>query len=201
VRLLSLALALAACHSPPPPQPAGVTVRIALPAPTGPANGVTISAAQLELVTVSAVSDRAVADPRATMTAVEVALGATVDRSLPSAPPGLYSAVELTAGQGLTVGADVAGYWMGQAVHGTVSSGPFDVGCATPIAVEPGTSALLSLGADTASWFAGIDLSLSKTDADDQGILLSDDDNVGLAAVLLSNVVSSFHLDCAKIAH
>jgi hypothetical protein len=135
------------------------------------------------------------------VTQIDLALGDEVDRSLAAAPPGLYSAVELTAGRGVAVGVDVTGVWRGQSVHGTVSGGPFDVGCATPIAVEPGTVALLSLSADASGWFTGIDLSLTKSDADDQGILLSDDDNVALAGLLLSNVGASLRLDCAKIAH
>ena len=75
---------------------------------------------------------------------------------------------------------------------------PFDVGCPSPVRLDPGQRAQLTLGADPTSWFDGLDLGSAASDVDDNGIVISDDDNRPLAMALRANVLASFALDCAS---
>ena len=199
MRLAALLLVFAGCHSAPPaPAVAGLTMHVALA--TAPTNGdVAIASAAMHLGSVVAVSDRSADDARAAMSDIDLALGDARDLTLPSAPPGLYSAVGARLGGSADLGLDVQAVWHTARVHASLSATPFDVGCATPVRLDPGRRAQLDLRADPASWFAGIDLGSATSDVDDNGIVISDDDNRPLATALLANVLASFTLDCASL--
>jgi hypothetical protein len=197
-RLAALAVAMVGCGSPPPPQPVHDLALHAELAALEPSSDISISAAHLHLTGVTAVSDRSSSDPRAQVAAIDLSAGDSLDEDLPAAPPGLYSAVELTIGDANAPGIDVQAVWQATAIHVTISGGAFDVGCASPVTVALGDRARLSLRGDPASWFAGVDLSGVESDADDNGIVIGDDDNAPQAAVFLSNVLASLTLDCAR---
>ncbi len=151
----------------------------------------------MHLSALHAVSDRSAVDPRAAANDVDLALGDAVDVALPSAPPGLYSAVDALLGSSADIGLDVQAVWHTARVHATLYSAPFDVGCAAPVAVDPGHRARLDVQIDPTVWFSGLDLGSATSDPDDAGIVISPDDNRPLAMVLLGNVITSFTLDCA----
>jgi hypothetical protein len=193
---LTCALLLAGCHaSSPAPAAGGLVLDVALAdAPTGSA--VAIASVSLHLSRLAAVSDRSADDARATVSDVALMLGDHSETMLPTAPPGLYSAVGALLGDSADIGIDIQAVWNSARVHATLTSQPFDVDCAAPVRLDPGQHARLSLRADPASWFAGLDLSGATSDTDDAGIVVSDDDNRPLAAALLGNAVASFTLDC-----
>jgi len=202
MRLLppTLALALfAGCHASSPTPPAGgLTLHVGVAtAPT--AGDVAIASVAMHLSALRAVSDRSAVDPRAAATDVDLALGDSVDLALPSAPPGLYSAVDALLGSSADTGRDVQAVWNTARVHATLVSAPFDVGCAAPVQLDPGHRARLTVMIDPASWFDGLDLANATSDPDDAGIVISPDDNRPLAAALLANVVASFSLDCSPL--
>jgi hypothetical protein len=74
---------------------------------------------------------------------------------------------------------------------------PFDVRCATPVQLDPGHGARLTVQIDPSGWFDGVDLGGAASDPDDFGVVISSDDNQPLADALLANVMASFTLDCA----
>jgi hypothetical protein len=198
MRLVVLTLALAGCHAAttPPLAGGGLTVHLALAtAPTG--GDVAIASVALHLDQLRAVSDRTASDARATSSDIDLALGDTDDVALPSAPPGLYSAVDALVGSSADAGLDVQAVWHAARVHATLVAPPFDVRCATPVMLDPGHAARLTLQIDPSGWFAGVDLGGAASDPDDAGIVISDDDNQPLADALLANVMASFTLDCA----
>jgi hypothetical protein len=154
---------------------------------------VAIASVALHLSALTAVSDRSAADARATASDVALGLGDASDLTLPAAPPGLYSAVDTELA---SPGVDVQAVWNAARVHATLASTPFDVGCPTPARLDPGQRVELTLHADPAAWFDGIDLGDAISDVDDNGIVISSDDNRELALTLAANVVASFTLDC-----
>ncbi|HEX8953241.1 MAG TPA: hypothetical protein VF945_15410 [Polyangia bacterium] len=194
---LALAVVLGGCHaSSTPPPAAGLLLHVALAtAPTG--SEVAIASAAMHLSALRAVSDRSATDPRAAASELDLALGDSLDVALPSAPPGLYSAVDAQLGSSADIGLDVQAVWHMARVHATLESAPFDVGCAMPVALDPGHRARLDVQIDPAGWFAGLDLANATADPDDAGIVVSADDNRPLAAALLANVTASFTLGCA----
>jgi hypothetical protein len=151
----------------------------------------------MHLSALRAVSDRSAADPRAAASDVDLMLGDGVDLPLAAAPPGLYSAVDALLGSPADIGLDVQAVWNSARVHATLSAAPFDVDCPTPVALDPGHGARLTVQIDPSGWFDGIDLGNATSDPDDAGIVISDDDNVPLADALTANVIASFTLDCA----
>ncbi|HZS41062.1 MAG TPA: hypothetical protein VFF06_29740 [Polyangia bacterium] len=197
MRIALAALALTACGNASRPAP---PYDLSLHAECGAlqsANGVAISTVHLRLVGVTAVSDRASADGRAQVAEIDLSPGGAVDQDLPSAPPGLYSAVQLALGDAANAGVDVQAVWNGEPLHATVFGGPFDVACPTAAPLQLGRRAHLALHADPAAWFGGVDLASATTDSDDVGLLLSNDDNAPQAQQLLINVVASLKLDCS----
>jgi hypothetical protein len=197
MRFVALLLALAGCHtSTPPPAPAGLTLHVAL-ATASTASDVAIASAAMHLVELRAVSDRTATDARATSSDIDLALGDAKDLALPSAPPGLYSAVDALVGSAADSGLDVQAVWHTARVHVTLVSAPFDVDCANPVRLDPGHAARMEVQIDPASWFDGLDLGNAASDPDDTGIVISADDNRDLAAAMLANVMASFTLDCA----
>jgi len=198
MRLVVLTLALAGCHvaTPPAPAAAGLTMHVTLATP--PTGGdVAVASIALRLDQLRAVSDRTASDARAAASDIELGLGDSTDVALPSAPPGLYSAVDALVGSSADTGLDVQAVWHAARVHATLVSPPFDVRCATPVQVDPGHAARLTVQIDPSGWFAGVDLGGAASDPDDAGIVISSDDNEPLADALLANVMASFSLDCA----
>ncbi|HWE29654.1 MAG TPA: hypothetical protein VHB97_16710 [Polyangia bacterium] len=196
--VLLTTLALTGCHAATttPPAAGGLTVHVAVAA--APTTGdVAIASVALHLAELHAVSDRSAVDPRAAASDVELALGDTTDLTLVSAPPGLYSAVDALLGSSADTGLDVQAVWHTARVHATLVSTPFDVGCATPVRLDPGQRARLDVMIDPAGWFAALDLASATSDPDDAGIVISPDDNRPLATALLANVMASFSLECA----
>ncbi len=167
-------------------------------APLTPSGEVAISTARLFLSGVTAVSDRSSSDARARVASIALTPGDATDQDLPSAPPGLYSAVALMLGDASTPGLDVQAVWNEKPVHATLAGGPYAIACADPVALALGSRARLALSADPARWFDGVDLSGVTSDADDNGIVLSEDDNQPQANLLLINVVASLKLDCGS---
>jgi hypothetical protein len=198
MRHLALTLALAGCHASTAgaPAPGGLTVHLAL-ATASTGNDVAIASVAMHLVQLRAVSDRTAVDPRAASADIDLALGDAKDLTLPTAPPGLYSAVDALLGSSADTGLDVQAVWHAARVHATLVSTPFDIGCANPVRLDPGHAARLAVQIDPTSWFAGLDLGSATSDPDDAGIVISPDDNRPLAAALLANVMASFTLDCA----
>jgi hypothetical protein len=196
MRLAALTLALTGCHaSTPAPAAGGLAVELSLADASGDGD-VAVASIAMRLSTLTAVSDRSAVDSRAALSDVVLAMGDHADRALPQAPPGLYSAVDVRLGDGSDVGVDVQAVWHAARVHASLTSTAFDVRCADPVRLEPGQRARLSVRADPSSWFAGLDLGSSISDADDNGIIINADDNRPLAAALLANVIASFSLDC-----
>jgi len=197
MRLCCLVVALAGCHaSSPAPAAGGLTVHLAL-AMASTDSDVAIASVTLRLGQLVAVSDRSDDDPRAALGELELGLGDTRDVTLPTAPPGLYSAVDAELGSATDDGLDVEGVWNSVRVHATLATAPFDVGCPTPASLAPGQHVALTFAADPASWFDGLDLSTAVSDADDDGIVIADDDNHPMDQLLLANVLASLTLDCA----
>lgn len=197
MRLLWVTLLAVGCHGADAPSlTGGLTVHLELMAPRQPAT-VAIASAAMHLGSITAVSDRDADAARATGRDVDLTLGTAADVTLGDAPPGLYSAVDAELGSASQLGLDVQGVWRAVRVHATVETVPFDVGCASPVRVDPGVPARLTLRADPADWFAGLDLGSAVGDVDDNGIVISDDDNRALLAAFEANLVASFQLDCA----
>jgi hypothetical protein len=198
MRWLALLLATSGCHAATTAAPAagGLTMHVALA--TAPTDGdVAIASASLHFGELVAVSDRSAGDPRAAMSEIALELGDARDLALPSAPPGIYSAVDTRLGTSAVAGLDVQGVWNGVRLHATLRGAPFDVACATTAGLEPGRRVELTLRADPAGWFDGVDLASTSSDEDDDGIVITDEDNAPLARALLANVIASFTLDCA----
>lgn len=197
MRSLALLLALAGCHAASaPPAAGGLAVHVAL-ATASTDSDVAIASVALHFGRVVAVSDRSASDARATLSEIELGLGDAQDLTLPSAPPGMYSAVDAQLGSSSDDGLDVQAVWNEVRVHATLSATPFDVSCPSPARLDPGRRVALDLRADPASWFHGLDLTTLVSDVDDEGIVISDDDNRTAAMALRNNVLASFTLDCA----
>ncbi len=197
MRPLALVVLLAGCHGATTTPPAsGLTLHVALAtAPTG--SDVAIASVALHLSALRAVSDRSAVDARAAAADVDLMLGDSVDVALPSAPPGLYSAVDALLGSSADNGLDLQAVWHMARIHATITTAAFDVGCAAPVSLDPGHRARLDVAIDPASWFDGLDLGGATTDPDDAGIVISADDNRPLMTSLLANVTASFTLGCA----
>ena len=174
----------------------GLTVHLTLATPA-PADDVAIASVTMRLSSLTAVSDRAAHDPRASSSDVTLSMGDASDLPLPTAPPGLYSAVDARLGGSTDVGLDVQAVWHTARVHATIATASFDVECADPVRLDPGKRAQLSLSADPSGWFGGLDLGNATSDADDNGINISADDNRALAVQLVGNVLASFALGCS----
>jgi hypothetical protein len=197
MRLCLLVAALAGCHaSRATPTAGGLTVHLAL-AMASTDSDVAIASVALRLGQLVAVSDRSDDDARAALGEVELGLGDTRDVTLPTAPPGIYSAVDAELGSANDDGLDIEAVWNSLRVHATLANAPFDVGCPTPASLDPGQRVALTFAADPASWFGGIDLGSAVSDADDDGIVIADDDNHEMDQALLANVLGSFTLDCS----
>ncbi len=194
---VTLLLASACGNSPHAAQPYDLALHGAL-LPLGPQGDVAISTVHLHLTGVSAVSDRSSADDRTQVAALDLVPGGAVDRDLPTAPPGLYSAVALTFGDSVEPGLQAEAVWHMMPVHVSVYGGPYDVACAQPVSLQLGRRAKLSLQLDSSTWFTNLNLSRTSVDPDDNGIVLSNDDNADVALSLLINVVGSLKLDCAN---
>jgi len=178
------------------PPAGGLTLHVALAtAPTG--SDVAIASVALHLSSLRAVSDRSAVDARAAASDVDLMLGDDVDVALPSAPPGLYSAVDAQLGSAADSGLELQAVWHTARVHASITTASFDASCAGPVTLDPGHRARLDVQIDPASWFNGLDLGAAVTDPDDQGIVISADDNAPMAEALLANVRASFTLDCA----
>lgn len=191
-------LILSACgNSPHPSQPYDLTLSGAL-APLGPQGDVAVSTVHLHLTNVSAVSDRSSSDGRAQVASLDLQPGASVDQDLPTAPPGLYSALALDFGDSVEPGLSIEAVWNMMPVHVSLYGGPYDVACDSPAPLELGRRARLSLSIDSSSWFSTVNLRRTSVDPDDNGIVLSNDDNSDVAMSLLINVVGSLKLDCAN---
>jgi hypothetical protein len=199
MRFAVLALVLAGCGGSAPSSPpsgGGLTVDVAL-ATASTDSDVAVASVAMELGQMIAVSDRSAGDSRATISDLELGLGDTRLLAMPVAPPGIYSAIDAQLGTSSEDGLVVQAVWNQVRVHVTLAATPFDVACPTPARLEPGTHVALTLSADPASWFDGIDLRSAASDVDDEGIVISDDDNRPMAAALRANVLGSFTLDCA----
>jgi len=195
--MLAAVAVVAGCHGSTTPPPAGgLTLHVALAAPPTDSD-VAIASVALHLSALHAVSDRSAVDPRAAASDVDLALGDSVDLALPSAPPGLYSAVDALLGSSADTGLELQAVWHMARIHATITTASFDVACATPVSLDPGHRARLDVQIDPASWFAGLDLAGATSDPDDAGIVISADDNRPLELALLANVTASFTLGCA----
>ena len=82
-------------------------------------------------------------------------------------------------------------------LHITVSGGPFDVECALPVSLALGRQIELTLTTDLSRWLDGLDIAAATMDPDDNGILISDDDNAPLGQALVQNFSASLELGCA----
>ena len=197
MRLCLLVVALAGCHaSSAAPAAGGLTVHLTL-ATASIDSDVAIASVALRLGQMVAVSDRSDDDPRAVLGELELGLGDTRDVTLPTAPPAIYSAVDAELGSATEDGLTVEAVWNSVAVHASLPTAPFDVGCRSPAELAPGRRVALTFSADPTSWFDGLDLSTAVTDTDDDGIVIGDDDNHPMDQALLANVLASFALDCA----
>ena len=184
----------AGCGGPAPASPYGILVHAGLaPLSQAPA-GISIISAALHLRNVTAFSDRSSADPRAKLASLDLAIGAGADGSLAMAPPGLYSGLEFAIGDASTDGIDIVGTFMSLPLHVTVSGGPLDVECSIPVSLGRGRQIELTLAADLSHWFDGLDLGKARTDPDDNGIIISDDDNAPLGQALVGNFSASLEL-------
>ncbi len=195
--VLATLLFVAGCHgaATAPPPAGALTLQLSLMAPASTGD-VAIASAAMHLLSLVAVSDRSSNDPRATANDVDLGLGDMASLTLATAPPGLYSAVDARLGGSIDNGLDVQAVWHTARVHATLATAPFDVGCAQPVRLDPGAPAALELRADPSGWFAGLDLGNAVADVDDNGIVISEDDNRPLAEQLLANVLASFTLSC-----
>src|SRR3954471_1571759 len=101
----------AGCHgSATVPTAHGLDVELALAMPSAPGD-VAVASIAMRFGRVVAVSDRAADDARATVSDNKLALGDSASLSLPSAPPGLYSAVGARLGSTADIGLDVQAVW------------------------------------------------------------------------------------------
>jgi hypothetical protein len=198
MRAWALLLLLAGCHAaaPAPAQPA-LLLRLSFAPLSGPAGTVTVTTAVLHLSQLVVVSDRATVDARTQLAAIDLAIGDELSEPLAQAPPGLYSMVNTELDNSDHIGIDVEGLYAGAPLHAMLDGGPFDVACATPVRLDPGMHAQLDLSVDMSGWFDGIDLKQALGDGDDNGLVISEDDNQPLATQLLQRVTQSFRLTCA----
>jgi hypothetical protein len=197
MRAWALLITVAAgCHSAPAtPAAPSLALSVSFAPLSENAGPVTVTTAILHLAQLAAVSDRAL-DTRTEIDAVQLAIGDELTEPLPQAPPGLYSTVNLRLDSADHVGVDISGLYQGNPLHAMLAGGPFDVPCAAPVRLDPGMHAELALSVDMSGWFDGIDLAAALTDMDDRGIVLTEDDNAPLGAVLVQNVMQSFRLSC-----
>jgi hypothetical protein len=200
MRVLALLVLAAGCHgsssATTPLAPPSLALQLSLAAPTPANDMLQIATAGLHVRSLMAVSDRSADDPRASLADLDLSMGDRLTEPL-APPPGLYSSVNLVLDGEAGIGIELAGAWNGAGLHVQLASGPFDVACPTPARLDPGQHITLALRTDPGAWLAGVDLTQALSDADDDGILLSDDDNRALGARVLANVLASFALDCA----
>lgn len=199
MRGLALLVLVAGCHgsssAPTPLAPPSLTLQLSLAVPTPANDTLQIATAALHVRSLMAVSDRTAADPRASLADLDLSMGDRLTEPL-APPPGLYSSINLVLDGEAGIGIELAGAWNGEALHVQLSSGPFDVACATPARLDPGQRITLALRTDPGAWLSGVDLTQALTDEDDDGIVLADDDNHALGVRVLDNVLASFALDC-----
>jgi hypothetical protein len=200
MRWLALALLVAGCDAGPAaaPLPYALELQASLGAALPAAPGVSFSTVRLHLAGLAGISDRGVSPRRANVDALDLGLGAMTAAPLPSAPPGLYSGLELAFGDAQTDGIALEGARNGVLVHVAITADAFTVLCATPQPLEPGRRVRLSLSADMSGWLDGVDLASASGDADDAGLLISMEDNAPLAQLVLRNAMNSVHLDCTS---
>jgi hypothetical protein len=159
--------------------------------------GLSVATAQLHLVSLVAVSDRSSSDARARVAELDLPMAGTAAATLAAAPPGLYSGLAFVLGDGDAPGIDIEGTVNDLRLHVTLAHSLVYATCPDPLQLDPGGRVMLSLHADPSGWFDGVDLSTVMQDSDDNGVLISDDDNAALAARILANARQSFILDCA----
>jgi hypothetical protein len=196
--LLVAAASLVACGSPAaPPAPSALDVQGDFASPgTAPPN-LSFASAQLHLVDIHAVSDRSSSDPRTRVAALDLPLAGAASATLPSVPPALYSGLRFTLGDALTAGLDLMGAFGKTRLHVLLAGASVYVSCADPLPLDPGGAVQLQLHADMSHWFDGVDLASAAADSDDNGLIVSADDNATLAARIEANLEASFRLDCA----
>ncbi|MDB4969056.1 MAG: hypothetical protein JWN44_4745 [Myxococcales bacterium] len=197
MRFVAFTLALAGCHSvATPPATSELKMHVTLAAAQTDSD-IAIASVAMHLTQLRAVSDRSAVDPRALSSDIDLGLGDTADLALPGAPPGLYSGVDVLLGSAADSGLDIRGVWNAARVHVTLTSTPFDVRCVDPVRLDPGQRAQLTVQIDPTIWFAGVKLGDAASDPDDNGVVISIDDNRDLAQAVLANVMASFTVDCA----
>jgi hypothetical protein len=198
MRLVAAALLLSACGGGSPALPAtalGLHVRFA--APSQPNPSVSLATAQLHMLAVEAVSDRSTTDGRARVDEVDLAMAGASDTKLTGVAPALYSGVAFALGNVGDSGVDLTGAVGTNKLHATLSAPSVYVSCDAPLTLDPGGAVQLTLSVDPTHWFDGIDLSTLMVDSDDNGIILSSDDNADTAALLLGHVLETFQLACS----
>ena len=159
---------------------------------------VAIASVAMELGEIVAVSDRSAGDARATLFNLELGArrhpraGACRWRRRASTAPSTCSSARRAK-----TPSSVQAVWNAVRVHVTLGRRRSTSAVRARSRLDPGARVALTLRADPASWFDGIDLGAAASDADDEGIVISDDDNRPMAETLRGNVLASFALDCA----
>jgi hypothetical protein len=188
---------LAGCGSAPAtPAPTELDLTADLAAPVQLPTGISIAAANLHLIGIHAVSDRSSSDPRTRVATIDLAMAGSSSASLSAAPPALYSGLSFTLGDSTAPGIDLMGSYKTSRLHATIANAQVYVSCPDPLALDPGTRISLALHGDVSHWLDGVDLGSIATDNDDNGIVISADDNAAMAARIQANVAGSFSLDC-----
>jgi hypothetical protein len=196
MRLALWASLLVGCGASPPASPTALGLHAEFAAPSRAAPPLSVATAAIHLVDVVAVSDRSSSDGRARVATLDLPMAGATDVELSGVAPALYSGLAFALGDADTPGIDVAGALGTSHLHATLSSGAVYVSCTTPIALAPAARVHLSLRVDPSGWFDGLDLASASADTDDNGIIISSDDNAGLAERLLASALATFVLDC-----
>jgi hypothetical protein len=188
---------LGGCGSTPAtPAPTELDLTAELAAPVQLPTGISIAAANLHLSGIHAVSDRSSADPRTRVATLDLAMAGSASANLTAVPPALYSGLSFTLGDSMVPGIDLMGSYKTSRLHATISNAAVYVSCPDPLALAPGTHIGLRLEGDVSHWLDGVDLGTIATDNDDNGIVISQDDNAVMAARIQANVAGSFSLNC-----
>jgi hypothetical protein len=196
MRLALLSSLLVGCGASQPAAPTALVLHAEFAAPSRSVPRLAVATAALHLVDVVAVSDRSSSDGRARVATLDLPMAGAADVELTRVAPALYSGLEFALGDADTPGIDVTGALDTQHLHATLSSSAVYVSCPTPLALAPAARVQLDLHVDPSGWFDGLDLASAMTDSDDNGILISSDDNAKLAERLLANALATFVLDC-----
>jgi hypothetical protein len=199
MRTVALAFLLSACGSGSsslPPTTLALHAQFA--APSAPTPNLSVATAELHLYGIEAVTDRSATDGRARVDAIDLAMAGASDDKLSGVAPALYSGVAFALGDTDTFGVDLSGAFGTLKLHATLTAPSVYVSCDAPFELPPGGTVQLTLSADPTHWFDGVDLSTAMSDADDNGIILSSDDNADEAALLLAHVLDTFKLGCSS---